>query len=239
MHNSRDFVSAEAYCTLGGDVIPAKVAQAFGERYGLQPWATLFVPVALPGKAQAMGMKRQKTVDEGRRKALARTLLEVYMDGGYVVALTVFTIRANLCYSEAMATQTAHLINSQSMNLEILDILSILPPSWPLHLLQDFLSRSFRRTLHARHEGQLVKAISASQNLDVADRTWLVLREQGAIVEEAVDEDEGDAGEKDIGEKAMGLGLDVAQPVEVSVSLDEKAGLRGYDVDGAVDASGR
>lgn len=130
-----------------------------------------------------------------------------------------------------MSVQTAQFINSQSMNLEILDILSHLPPSWPLHLLQDFLSRSFRRTLHSQHEGQLVKAISASQNLQVTDETWLILREQGAIVEEAADDENGEEGEKVISEKLSGLGLDVVQPpvAELSVSVDEKVGLRGYD----------
>ena len=143
-----------------------------------------------------------------------------------------------------MASQTAQLINSQSMNLEIIDVLDLLPPSWPLHLLQDFLSRSFRRTLHAQHQGQLVKAISASQNLEVTERTWLVLREQGSIIEEAVDDDDDGAeaeGEKEISEKAVGLGLDVAaQPpavTEMSVSVDEKAGMRGYDVGDSVSHS--
>ncbi|TCD60728.1 hypothetical protein EIP91_009622 [Steccherinum ochraceum] len=217
VHTLRDFVSAEAYCTLGGEIIPAKVAQSFGERFGLQPWATLFVPVAPAGVAVAM--KRSRTVEDSRKRELARVLLEVYMAGG-----------------DAMATQTAQLINSQSMNLEILDILALLPPDWPLHLLQDFLSRSFRRTLHAQHQGQLVKAISSSQNLEVNDRTWLILRDQGSIIEEAVDDDEedGEGAEKEILEKVAGLGLDVAarppEVAKVSVSVDEKAGLRGYDV---------
>lgn len=138
-----------------------------------------------------------------------------------------------------MATQIAQLINSQSMNLEILDILDLLPPSWPLHLLQDFLSRSFRRTLHAQHQGQLVKAISASQNLEVADQTCLILREQGSIIEEVVDDDEGDeAVEKVVSEKSLGLVLDTSQAsvANVSVSVDEKAGLRGYDVGDDVDS---
>lgn len=138
-----------------------------------------------------------------------------------------------------MATQTAQLINSQSMNLETLDILALLPPEWPLHLLQDFLSRSFRRTLHAQHQGQLVKAICASQNLEVMERTWLVLREQGSVIEEALDDDDGDDGEKAISEKTAGLGVSVPPEVlevNVSRSADEKADLRGYDVGDEVES---
>lgn len=63
--------------------------------------------------------------------------------------------------------------------------------------MSTFLARSFRRTLHAQHEGQIVKAISSGQNLQVADEAWLVLREQGAMLEEGEDGDAEDGGEFD------------------------------------------
>ena len=85
-----DATSAEAYCTLGGEVVPAKTAQQIGERSGLQPWATLVTPLAAPGKSAKTGptpMKRQKTVDDEVKKDLVMILLEVYMSGGYVRCL--------------------------------------------------------------------------------------------------------------------------------------------------------
>ena len=85
-----DATSAEAYCTLGGEVVPAKTAQQIGERSGLQPWATLVTPLAAPGKPAKAGptpMKRQKTVDDEVKKDLVMILLEVYMSGGYVRCL--------------------------------------------------------------------------------------------------------------------------------------------------------
>ena len=36
VHHVRDATSAEAYCTLGGDVVPEKIAKAIGEKYALQ-----------------------------------------------------------------------------------------------------------------------------------------------------------------------------------------------------------
>ena len=63
-------------------------------------------------------------------------------------------------------------------------VISLIPPEWPLRVLSTFLTRSFRRTLHTHHEGQIVKAISAGENLAVTERSWLVLREQGAMIEE-------------------------------------------------------
>lgn len=82
-----DSTSAEAYCTLGGEVVPAKTAQQIGDRSDLQPWAALVTPFAAPGKQpkSAPGpLKRQKTVDEEVKKDLVMILLEVYMSGGYV-----------------------------------------------------------------------------------------------------------------------------------------------------------
>jgi vacuolar protein sorting-associated protein 3 len=84
VHILHDRSSAEAYCTLGGEVVPAKIAQAVGEQYGLSNWSTvLFGPSSGPVKAGAApAMERQRTVDEGTKKRLLRVLLEVYMQGG-------------------------------------------------------------------------------------------------------------------------------------------------------------
>ncbi|KAI0765868.1 hypothetical protein BD413DRAFT_572859 [Trametes elegans] len=90
VHDLHDSTSAEAYCTLGGEVVPAKTAQTIGERAGLQAWATLVTPLAAPGKParpSAPPLKKTKTVDEEVKKDLVMILLEVYMSGGYVLLL--------------------------------------------------------------------------------------------------------------------------------------------------------
>ncbi|GJE85460.1 hypothetical protein PsYK624_015390 [Phanerochaete sordida] len=190
-----DSASAEIYCTLGGAVISPKAAHALGERFNLQAWASLITPLPLANKATPL--EREKTVDDGLKKELTKILLGVYMSGG-----------------EAMAERTAALLSAQAMNLDVDEVLATVPPEWPLRVLSSFLARSFRRSLHAHHEALLVKAVAASENLAVAERTWAVLREEGAVIEEAVD------GDDDVGEKVDGDG------VGLGVSLDEKAGLR-------------
>jgi hypothetical protein len=103
VQNLRDATSAEAYCTLGGEVVPGKTAQAIGEQCGLQTWSALFSP-SKAGTKSAAAM-RQKTVDEGLKRSLLKTLLEVYMRGG-----------------EATADRAAHVLNAQAMNLDVLDV---------------------------------------------------------------------------------------------------------------------
>ncbi|KAI0628634.1 hypothetical protein C8Q77DRAFT_1067693 [Trametes polyzona] len=207
VHDLNDATSAEAYCTLGGEVVPAKTAQAIGERAGLQPWAALVTPLAAPGKQVKPGaapLKKTKTVDDEVKKDLVMILLEVYMSGG-----------------EATADRTAQLLNSQAMNLDVVDVISMIPPEWPLRVLSTFVTRSLRRTLHAHHEGQIVKAISQGQNLVVAEQTWDAIREQGAIIEEPLEDDED--GDDGTGEK---LGLELGERVQGEpASFNEKVAL--------------
>ncbi|KAI0667249.1 hypothetical protein C8Q78DRAFT_1071980 [Trametes maxima] len=210
VHDLNDATSAEAYCTLGGEVVPAKTAQAIGERAGLQAWAALVTPLAAPGKQTKPGaapMKRTKTVDDEVKKDLVMILLEVYMSGG-----------------EATADRTAQLLNSQAMNLDVVDVISMIPAEWPLHILSTFVTRSLRRTLHAHHEGQIIKAISQGQNLAVVDSSWDAIREQGAIVEELLEDDE----DEDVGEK---LGLELGERVQGEpASFNEKVPLHALDL---------
>lgn len=83
VHDLKDTTAAEIYCTLGGEVVPAKTAQSLGERFSLQAWASLLVPT-ISGKQRpgAIPMSRPVTVDSDLKKSLIRILLEVYLSEG-------------------------------------------------------------------------------------------------------------------------------------------------------------
>ncbi|KAK7020572.1 hypothetical protein R3P38DRAFT_2970278 [Favolaschia claudopus] len=200
VNDLHDSLSAEAYCTLGGDVVPGKVIQDIcaDPSLGLTTWAS--------GLSQK---HRQKTVDENegalaKRKELLKILLEVYMS------------------DEASSERAAHLVNSQAMNLDVVDVIPTLPVKWPLKIMSSFLARSFRRTVHERQEGRIVKAIAAGQNLDVKDRTWLILREEGMVVEEALDDggDGDDYNEKNGVVEKSPLRLEEKSPVPWNTEPD-------------------
>ncbi|KAI5122616.1 hypothetical protein M0805_008706 [Coniferiporia weirii] len=209
-----DPTSAEAYCTLGGDVIPGKVALSIGERCGLQRWAALVTGMAptlglgpTGGSTASAASTRTKVADESTRRELLNVLLRVYMSGG-----------------ESTMGRTSRLLNSQSVNLDVVDVIQHVPSDWPLSTMSSFVARSFRRTVHASHEGRIIKAIAAGQNLEVVENAWLVLREQGAVVEEAIDDggDDGDDGDGDGSETA-----------DEKVVLDEKVGMHDDDDGGS------
>ncbi|THH17699.1 hypothetical protein EW146_g3170 [Bondarzewia mesenterica] len=221
-HTMRDHVSAEAYCTTCGSVVPPRVASTLAEKYELGPWVG-------PSSSKAPGANGSAE-EETRR--LLRLLLEVYMSGG---SDTSERERAQTSSSSpppgssTFVNASASLLNSQAVNFDVVDVsphpplflpvprngnpvLERVPPTWPLPTLSAFLASSLRRSLHARHEDLLIKGISMSQNLAISDTTHTLLRAQGALVEEALPESDEDNDEKGEG----------GHPY---VELDEKVGL--------------
>ncbi|KAF5369852.1 hypothetical protein D9758_001393 [Tetrapyrgos nigripes] len=191
VNDLHDTISAEAYCALGGEVIPSRVALAIIDNTEcIQTWkgTSLF--------------SQAKKVDESLRKQLIKILLEVYMDG-----------------SEPNPERAAQLLNAQAVNLDVVDVISMIPPTWSLKLMSSFLTRSFRRTLHQRHEAQIIKPMTAGQNLEVKDRTWLILREEGAIIEEALGDDGNEGDEKGLLDEKAALHL-VSEAAQSPTAVD-------------------
>ncbi|KAF9261696.1 hypothetical protein L218DRAFT_930596 [Marasmius fiardii PR-910] len=193
----RDTVTAEAYCTLGGDLIPNKIALSILDGVpGFQSW-----------KSSPM-FSTSKSVDDDTKKELLKVLLQVYMRE-----------------RDSSAERAAHLLNAQAVNLDIADVLSIVPAEWPLQLMSSFLARSFRGRLHCRHEGQILKAIASGQNLDVKERTWMILREEG-YEEETLDEDgQGEEGEEKVLDEKAGLHPATAKPIDIHPDLPHERDL--------------
>ncbi|KAG1748329.1 uncharacterized protein EDB91DRAFT_1245037 [Suillus paluster] len=190
----RDPISAETYARTGGIIVPSKAVEACG----MCEWGALFSAKGGPGI-----LEREKSA-EGNGE-LVKMLLEVYMEDGE-------------------PQQTTRLLSSQSASLDAVDVsaflltlifghelnvIPLVPPDWPLDSLSSFLTHSFRRTLHAKHEGQIIKAVCAGQNSKVFEGSYLVFREQGAIIEEA-DDDEDGAGEPESFNEKDGLAEKIA-----------------------------
>jgi len=198
VHTLRDSLSAEAYCSLNGNIIPPRIATAVAERVGLQVMGALLAggsegSSAERARARRASLRTPKTEgggsevnEEEEKKKLLKILMEVYMSAG-----------------DDAAEQTAKLLNAQAIHLDIVDVLSVVPSSWPLKHLSSFLARSLRRSLHARHEGMIIKAISAGQNLEASDEAYAYTLSQGALVEEPVEGEESGAAAEVIEEKVV------------------------------------
>ena len=93
-------------------------------KLGAEGWGALF-----PGgdkRSQEQGQKQgggQKVADESTRSKLLKVLLEVYMKGGWVCFTFDTQSSANVgIISESSSHPTARLLNSQAINLDIIDV---------------------------------------------------------------------------------------------------------------------
>ena len=93
--------------------------------------------------------------------------------------------------SQATESHTARLLNTQGGNLDVLDVLTLVPPTWSLNVVSSFLERSMRHSVHNRCEAELLKALALGQNLAVREEAYDLLQDQGAILEEPLPGTEG------------------------------------------------
>lgn len=154
-----DPVSAQTYCTQGGEIVPPKVARAIAQREpDLKAWT------------EVEGRKRRGTVDGDTQTRLVKELLRAYMTDDK--AARAGTSKASDAKAAAAATtaRAAELLAAQGVHLDVLEILDMAPNDWPLDIITTFYKRSFRRDLHERAVWLILKSISAGQNLETSER---------------------------------------------------------------------
>ncbi|KAG6334179.1 hypothetical protein ID866_4908 [Astraeus odoratus] len=188
LHALGDNSTAETYASSGGTcgVIHSRVGANAADGCGLGDWAKWFTRAAEANQPSAKGPYSAEPVQSPGANTpteMLKILLQVYAEDGDM-------------------QQASRLLNSQVGKLDVTDIISIVPMTWPLCSVSSFLIRSLRHSLHTRHEGQIVKAISAGQNLEALDRSYVTLREEGAIIEEAVEGDDSGETEESFDEKS-------------------------------------
>lgn len=76
---------------------------------------------------------------------------------------------AALMRRASTSKETAALLNAQSVHLDVLQVLDLVPNEWELDVVSSFLQRSLRRQIHERATWQILKAISAGQNLQTSE----------------------------------------------------------------------
>jgi hypothetical protein len=144
VHDLRDSVSAETYCTLGGEVVPAKLALATAESTApsapssveltLKEWYLgLFEPPQQVSKSKRgvnvvtggmeSAMVRQRSVKDEVKKGLLIDLVSVYTRDGYVpVFLFTFVFLLTGRDRTLGVERTRRLLESQGVNLDVVDV---------------------------------------------------------------------------------------------------------------------
>jgi hypothetical protein len=136
-----DTVSAQTYCTLGGEIIPPKVAKVITKHEpGLAGWVAL------------SSSRRSGTVDAATQHRLIVELLRAYMR------------------DSAGSARSANLLSAQGVHLDVDEVLDMAPGDWPLDAVTTFYRRSYRRLLQEKTTGLILKSIAAGQNLETNGR---------------------------------------------------------------------
>ncbi|KAF9578179.1 transforming growth factor, beta receptor associated protein 1 [Lunasporangiospora selenospora] len=107
-----------------------------------------------------------KQADEKRRK------LFMYLLGEYL----------EIPFHEGGTALSLHLLNTQSYFLELSEVIHLLPPSWSVELLHQYLSRSLRRSQHEFKEIQVIKGLSLGENLRISEELHQLYQAQGPVV---------------------------------------------------------
>jgi hypothetical protein len=78
----KDALSAEAYCSLGGQVVPTKVAASTAESVGLRDWVEVLFPGQNNKGSSKSSFAHPRVVDDATKSQLLKLLLEVYLADG-------------------------------------------------------------------------------------------------------------------------------------------------------------
>jgi vacuolar protein sorting-associated protein 3 len=98
----QDSITAEAYCSLGGKVIPPKVAASIGEQLNLGEWASLILQGDDRSRSTSAIDVLSMNGTSTSAVELTRMLLEVYMNAG-----------------EVKVSEATKLLNAQAVNLDV------------------------------------------------------------------------------------------------------------------------
>lgn len=177
----KDLASAEAYCTHAGngDILSARNVREILQTLQISPH-----PSALyrkDGRRKQALQQQSPTLTpaqkEEKRKELLNMLIKIQLERSSPST-------ASLQDQE----RTAHIIETQAIRISAKEILPSIPNDWPLPLMESFLIRNMRRTLHERYERKLVKALLQSRTVDTSLKYWEITEGMGGVLAEEADD---------------------------------------------------
>ncbi|RCH95262.1 transforming growth factor, beta receptor associated protein 1, partial [Rhizopus stolonifer] len=147
IHDLCDFVGAETYCVTNGQsigMIPPIVINTQPTTQKILP-RTSSLAAAVERPVPLIAIEDEYLSPENLKE---RSILFTMLFKSYLAIKD----------SELMMARTMHLLNTQGVYLDILEVLETIPEDWSLNMLQDFLVRSLRRSLDDYKESQIVSS---------------------------------------------------------------------------------
>ncbi|GAA5972182.1 hypothetical protein JCM11641_002531 [Rhodosporidiobolus odoratus] len=169
LHTLHDLSSAETYSLQSGDPLC------------MSDVSTAASKLSLPFKRARKHRSTAKFEEEDRiKESLANLLVEMCLSATNLTASESGEPGETRTVKEE---QVARVLETQALHLETLDVLPLLPSSYPLPLLSTYLSRSLRRSLHAHQDASILKSLALAQTLAVSERVFEMQAKMGGTVQ--------------------------------------------------------
>ncbi|KAI8994624.1 hypothetical protein BDB01DRAFT_846646 [Pilobolus umbonatus] len=152
IHALNDFVGAEIYCITNGQSI------------GDSPTPKGNINQVMPRSSSLSNQKVQKPfppiIQENEENLSTEQLSQRQQ-----LFTMLFDSFLSIKDRDKMMVRIMHLLNTQGIYLDIIKVLQSIPDHWPIHLLEQFLTRSMRRTLDVYNESKIVVGLARGENL--------------------------------------------------------------------------
>ncbi|KAL4211163.1 vacuolar sorting protein 39 domain 2-domain-containing protein [Rhizopus microsporus] len=150
-----DFVGAETYCVTNG------------HSAGIIPSTTV------PVRSSSLSEKPLPSVEYvSSDQMIERSELFMMLFNAYI----------SIKDSNLMIARTMHLLNTQGLYLNIIEVLKSIPDDWSIDSLQEFLTSSLRQSTDKCNESQVILGLTRGENLMVNSDLIRLYEEIGPIV---------------------------------------------------------
>lgn len=188
----RDLVASEAYCSHAGT----------GDVLGPKNVRELLQAISLPVPSTLLRKDGRRKAACGPSPLPASPLAEKESQRRELLALLIrITLSQSATAPEEQRVgeqaRASHVIETQGIRLSAVEMLQSIPDEWPLALMDGFVTRSLRRSLHARYEQKLVKALLQGQMVNTSIRYFEVTEALGGTLAEEAGDDDGNGEELD------------------------------------------
>ncbi|CEG63955.1 hypothetical protein RMATCC62417_01017 [Rhizopus microsporus] len=150
-----DFVGAETYCVTNG------------HSAGIIPSTTV------PVRSSSLSEKPLPSVEYVSSDQMTERS-ELFM--------MLFNTYLSIKDSNLMIARTMHLLNTQGLYLNIIEVLKSIPDDWSIDSLQEFLTSSLRQSTDKCNESQVILGLTRGENLMVNSDLIRLYEEIGPIV---------------------------------------------------------
>ncbi|KAF7725930.1 transforming growth factor, beta receptor associated protein 1 [Apophysomyces ossiformis] len=164
IHDLGDFVGAETYCVTNGQ--STGIVPQFEESQTISSGGTPVLNGLEKSEIQTDSVEGFGPEQLNERRRLFSMLLKTYLA---------------ISESQLMVKRTMHLLDTQGIYLDALEVLELIPENWPIEMLQHFLIGALRRSLHEYQESQVVLGMSRGENVMVGSELIEVYQDIGAI----------------------------------------------------------